>query len=73
MVGFDLAWKALAPSNTTSFGSTGSGFGTVTRYLLMEILAFTITILLAMASYRFLEQPFLKLKERFALVKSRAI
>jgi peptidoglycan/LPS O-acetylase OafA/YrhL len=73
MVAFDLAWKALAPSNTTSFGSTGGGFGTVTRYLLMQILAFIVTILLAMASYRFFEQPFLKLKERFALVKSRAI
>ena len=73
MVAFDIAWKALAPSDTTSFGSTGSGLGTVTRYLLMQTSAFFITILLAMASYRFLEQPFLRIKERFALVKSRAI
>jgi peptidoglycan/LPS O-acetylase OafA/YrhL len=33
--------------------------------------ALAMTILLAMASYRFLERPFLKMKEHFSIVKSR--
>ena len=32
-----------------------------------------LTILFAAASYRFLEKPFLKLKERFTFVTSRAV
>lgn len=35
--------------------------------------ALGITILIAMLSYRFFETPFLRIKERFTLVKSRAI
>jgi peptidoglycan/LPS O-acetylase OafA/YrhL len=36
-------------------------------------IALGITILIAMLSYRFCESPFLRIKERFTLVKSRAI
>ena len=38
-----------------------------------EALAFSITIVLAAASYRFLESPFLRLKKRFELVRSRPV
>jgi peptidoglycan/LPS O-acetylase OafA/YrhL len=31
----------------------------------------TATVITALASYRVLESPFLRLKERFAIVKSR--
>jgi len=38
-----------------------------------EALAFSITIVLAAASYKFLESPFLRLKKRFELVRSRPV
>ena len=38
-----------------------------------QVLALLITILLASASYAFLEKPFLKLKKRFELVGSRPV
>lgn len=72
MVAFDIAWKALAPSSSGNFGSTGSDFGTMIRFISMQTCALVGTILLAVLSYRFIEQPFLKIKERFALVRSRA-
>ena len=40
---------------------------------LRDILALVFTILLAHYSYRYLETPFLKLKERFIFVRSRAV
>lgn len=43
------------------------------RTLMIGPLALAITIGLAMLSYRFLESPFLKLKERFSFVRSRGI
>jgi peptidoglycan/LPS O-acetylase OafA/YrhL len=41
--------------------------------LLHCVLPFTLTVAAAAASYRLLETPFLKLKERFAFVKSRPV
>lgn len=41
--------------------------------LARNLLSLAVTILLASASYRFLESPFLTLKERFTFVKSRAV
>jgi peptidoglycan/LPS O-acetylase OafA/YrhL len=38
-----------------------------------RVAALVLTILLAALSYEFLETPFLKLKDRFALIQSRAI
>jgi peptidoglycan/LPS O-acetylase OafA/YrhL len=52
-------------------GSANSTLGTAMRLFFMLVAALAMTILLAMASYRFLEQPFLKMKERFAFIKSR--
>ena len=37
------------------------------------LLSLTITILIAIVSYQFLEKPFLRLKERFTFIKSRPI
>jgi len=70
---FDLAWKLVAHGNSTNFVSTGGSAGTALRYLAMQSLSFALTIFLAIASYRFLESPFLKIKEHFALVRSRSI
>lgn len=52
-------------------------FPAATRYRLLLsaaeiILAFLTTTALATASYRYLEKPFLRIKDRYAIVKSRA-
>jgi len=67
----DCAWKALGSTGSTIFNSVGSALGTATRFSLILTAALVMTILLAMASYRFLEQPFLRMKERFTFVRSR--
>jgi peptidoglycan/LPS O-acetylase OafA/YrhL len=43
------------------------------QLVLRETLALTITILLASASYAFLEKPFLQLKKRFEVIRSRPV
>jgi peptidoglycan/LPS O-acetylase OafA/YrhL len=42
-------------------------------FVLWWVLSLTSTMLAALASYRWLESPFLRLKERFAIVKSRPV
>ena len=71
VLAIDCMRKALFPLGNSSFGSGGSTALTALRYLLVLTLGFAATILLAMTSYRFLELPFLKLKERFTFVQSR--
>lgn len=46
-------------------------FSSITIYLIGTILVFLITIIMAGLSYRYFERPFLKLKERFAIINSR--
>jgi len=43
------------------------------RVLVQSVLSLALTIVLAAASYRWLESPFLRLKERFAHVQSRPV
>ncbi len=56
-----LAGAALRSADGTGAGKTGA----------IVVLAFGLTVVLAMASYRFLEAPFLMLKKRFTVVPSR--
>lgn len=46
--------------------------GVQPQWYTFVLLGFGITVVLAMTSYRFLEAPFLRLKERFTLVPSRS-
>lgn len=53
--------------------SLGGKAGTMGRFAYYWFGALVLTVLLASASYRWLESPFLHLKERFAFVKSRPV
>ena len=49
------------------------GLSPLVAVLLASVFGFVLTVLLAALSYRFLETPYLKLKDRFALVASRPV
>ena len=51
----------------------GGKAGTPARFLFYWFGGLILTIVLASASYRWLESPFLRLKEKFAAVKSRPV
>jgi peptidoglycan/LPS O-acetylase OafA/YrhL len=51
----------------------GVGWMPRTESVLYVVFAFGLNVAMATASYRFLESPFLRLKERFARVPSRAV
>jgi peptidoglycan/LPS O-acetylase OafA/YrhL len=46
---------------------------TISAVAVQSVVGFVITVAIAAASYRWLETPFLKLKERFAHVQSRPV
>jgi peptidoglycan/LPS O-acetylase OafA/YrhL len=46
---------------------------TVKGYALFAVFGFAFTVILSAISYRWLETPFLRMKERFAVVRSRPI
>jgi peptidoglycan/LPS O-acetylase OafA/YrhL len=71
MLAIDLAWRVLAPQAHSGIANLGVMARMGIRFLSIQSLAIAITICLAMLSYRFLEYPFLALKNRFTFVKSR--
>jgi len=71
MLAIKCAWKTLGITGSANFSSVSSALATTARFSLTLVAALIITILLASVSYRFLEQPFLRMKERFTLVRSR--
>ena len=66
----DFAWK-LGMQGVARLGELGSSSAAV-RLVLIEITAMALSIGLASLSYRYLERPFLRAKERFTFVMSRA-
>jgi peptidoglycan/LPS O-acetylase OafA/YrhL len=42
-------------------------------YAAYAIAGFSLTVIFSAISYRWLESPFLKMKERFAVVRSRPV
>ncbi|HEV2698570.1 MAG TPA: acyltransferase [Terriglobales bacterium] len=70
MLAIHGAWKAIASAGTLSQSSISMK---IVRLLSAQAVALSATMLLAILSYRFLESPFLKLKERFTVVRSRAV
>lgn len=73
MLAIDCAWNVLGPIGGGRFDSISHELDTAVRFPLIVAVAFVITVLLAMVSYRFLEQPFLKVKERFTFVRTRKV
>ena len=56
-----------------AFKLFGGQLHTLRRFVLFWILSLSLTLAMAALSYRFFESPFLRLKERFARVKSRPV
>ena len=54
-------------------GAIGSTTGRPLRYVAFWWAGLFLTIAMASISYRWLEAPFLRLKERFACVQSRPV
>lgn len=71
MVALDCMWK-LGLYRTSTLGALGA-VSAVTRLFLIQTTALALTIALAIASYKFLERPFLRIKQRFSFIESRAI
>jgi peptidoglycan/LPS O-acetylase OafA/YrhL len=66
----DLAVRIL--SHWTRSGAWNGRLYVVLHGLAVLVIALLLTIILAASSYRFLEQPFLRLKKRFTFIDSRA-
>jgi peptidoglycan/LPS O-acetylase OafA/YrhL len=71
MLTLDLWWYILWPS--ASQRTLGTNLQLAARAALILLAALGTDILLAMLSYRFLETPFLRMKDRFTYVRSRQV
>ena len=71
---FHFLWLELTTEVLTRLLSTPHGTIQVAiRALLSMPVELGLTIVTAILSYKFLEKPFLKLKERFTVIRSRAV
>jgi peptidoglycan/LPS O-acetylase OafA/YrhL len=76
MLCLSVSWKLFWVSERQrSLLHTTAWNGTVlvVRVVLILLVSMGLTVICASLSYRFLEQPFLNIKERFAFVRSRKI
>lgn len=71
MLAIDLTWRVLGSEAHLERGASSATWKLGARFLEIQVVAMLMTILLASISYRMLERPFLRLKHRFTLVKSR--
>ena len=67
----DVVSNATGETLTSEFGFYFGSDTSLGRYLFRNAVAFAVTTVLAALSYRFLETPFLTLKQRFSRVPSR--
>jgi len=76
MLSLSVSWRLLWLSESqrpSLHTTTWNGVVLGARALLILLLSMGMTLMCATLSYRFLEQPFLKLKERFTFVRSRNV
>jgi peptidoglycan/LPS O-acetylase OafA/YrhL len=75
MLSLDLAWKLLWPSDLhrSPLHAQSWPFLLAARAALILLTGLGMTTALALLSYRFLERPFLTLKERFTFIPSRSV
>jgi peptidoglycan/LPS O-acetylase OafA/YrhL len=85
--GIDLSFRPLVYFGKISYGlyvyhmlaltviaqALGGHSGTAVRFLAYWFGSLALTMILAMLSYRFLESPFLRLKQRFEVIRSRPV
>jgi peptidoglycan/LPS O-acetylase OafA/YrhL len=71
---FHFLWLEVTSETLTRFFSTPHGTIQVAiRALISMPVELGLTVMTAVLSYKFLEKPFLKLKERFTVIRSRAV
>lgn len=80
MLCLDISWTLFRPAlehfvdgERVALGVWHKILQSGPAYLLVDGLALAMTIALAMLSYRFLEQPFLRMKDRFTFIHSRSV
>jgi peptidoglycan/LPS O-acetylase OafA/YrhL len=72
MLSLSVFWRLFwASESQRSSLQTGSGIILGARAVLILLLSMGMTVMCATLSYRFLERPFLAMKERFTFVRSR--
>jgi peptidoglycan/LPS O-acetylase OafA/YrhL len=76
MLCLSVSWRLfwLSESQRSSLQTTGwDGVFLGGRVVLILLVAMGMTVLCAVLSYRFLERPFLSIKERFTFIRSRSV
>jgi peptidoglycan/LPS O-acetylase OafA/YrhL len=76
MLSLSASWKlfSLCDSQRSWLRTTSwDGLVLTSGFLLILLVSLGMTLMLAMLSYRFLERPFLSMKERFTFIRSRNV